>query len=113
MSSQLGIGIEGSVRLVASRTARFDSPGLIIGEVDGESVALVDCEEIDHPLHLLHGKKRADNVEVKAPPSEPRRVEDVRGVKHHSAICARRGCRQELDEGRQPTCGTDSLDAAH
>jgi hypothetical protein len=50
---------------------------------------------------------------VKAPPSEPRRVEDVRGVKHHSAIRAGRGRRQVLDEGRQPARGTHCLDAAH
>ena len=111
--AQLGIGIERSVRLVARRTARLDPPGLIIGEVDGESVELVECEEIDNPLHLLYGEERADNVEMKAAPSEPRRIQNVLGVQHHGAICARRGRRQKLDEGRQPARDPDSLDTAH
>ena len=97
--AQLGIGIEGRVRLVAVSTARLDPPRLIVGEVEGESVELVECEEIDNPLLLLH--ERAGNVEVKAAPSESRRIEDMHGGQHHSAMRLRRGRREKLDEGVQ------------
>ena len=35
------------------------------------------------------------------------------GVQHHGAICARRGRRQKLDEGREPARDSDRLDTAH
>jgi hypothetical protein len=50
---------------------------------------------------------------MKAAPSEPWRIQNVLGVQHHGAICARRRRRQKLDEGRQPARDSDSLHTAH
>jgi hypothetical protein len=74
---------------------------------------LVEREEVDHPLYLLHGEERADNIEMKTAPSKPRRVAYVHGVKHHGTVRAKRGRCEELNEGRQPPRGTDSLGGAY
>jgi hypothetical protein len=59
-----------------------EPPPLIVGEVEMEAVDLVERDQIDVPLDLVHLHEMTGDIQHRAPPWESRPIDDARGRDH-------------------------------
>src|SRR4029453_6688852 len=80
----------------------LDSPSLIIGEMQGQTIELVRGHEVDVPLHGRRIDEMAGDVEHGAAPDEARGIGNARSGQPETSverIAVLDGPRQQLSQG--------------